>query len=114
MGYPRSNPVLAFLALAGIPHLLYRSCNLTGIPQAEASKIFQEIAEAYDVLSDKRNRAIYDQYGYEGLREGVGARRRLYINTQKHTQRKALLCCAFQALRSECTTKASTNIIHRD
>eukprot|EP00904_Undaria_pinnatifida_P008570 jgi/Undpi1/4843/HiC_scaffold_19.g08196.m1 len=37
---------------------------------AEASKIFQEIAEAYDVLSDKRNRAIYDQYGYEGLREG--------------------------------------------
>lgn len=41
--------------------------------QAEAAKIFQEIAEAYDVLSDKKNRAIYDQYGYEGLREGVGA-----------------------------------------
>lgn len=41
-------------------------------PQAEAAKVFQEIAEAYDVLSDKKNRAIYDQYGYEGLREGVG------------------------------------------
>ncbi|CAN0482591.1 unnamed protein product [Laminaria digitata] len=40
---------------------------------AEAAKVFQEIAEAYDVLSDKKNRAIYDQYGYEGLREGVPA-----------------------------------------
>ncbi|CAN0393826.1 unnamed protein product [Ectocarpus sp. 12 AP-2014] len=37
----------------------------------EASKIFQNIGEAYDVLSDKKNRAIYDQYGAEGLREGV-------------------------------------------
>lgn len=40
--------------------------------QVDAAKVFQEIAEAYDVLSDKKNRAIYDQYGYEGLREGVG------------------------------------------
>lgn len=39
--------------------------------QKKASKIFQEIGEAYDVLSDKKNRAIYDQYGYEGLRDGV-------------------------------------------
>ncbi|CAM9738049.1 unnamed protein product, partial [Pylaiella littoralis] len=37
----------------------------------EASRNFQEIGEAYDVLSDKKNRAIYDQYGAEGLREGV-------------------------------------------
>lgn len=41
-------------------------------PQTEAARTFQEIGEAYDVLSDKKNRAIYDQYGAEGLREGVG------------------------------------------
>ena len=38
---------------------------------AEASAKFQEIGEAYDVLSDLEKRAIFDQYGYEGLRDGV-------------------------------------------
>jgi DnaJ homolog subfamily B member 4 len=37
----------------------------------EAAKNFQSIGEAYDVLSDPENRAIYDQYGYEGLKNGV-------------------------------------------
>lgn len=37
----------------------------------EASRMFQLVGEAYDVLSDKERRAIYDQYGYEGLRDGV-------------------------------------------
>lgn len=32
---------------------------------------FQQIGEAYDVLADLEKRAIYDQYGYEGLRDGV-------------------------------------------
>lgn len=36
-----------------------------------AAKKFQEIAEAYDVLSKPSTRAIYDQYGHEGLRNGV-------------------------------------------
>ena len=37
----------------------------------EAAKKFQEIGEAYDVLNDLQKRAIYDQYGYDGLINGV-------------------------------------------
>ncbi|CAF1019965.1 unnamed protein product [Rotaria magnacalcarata] len=32
---------------------------------------FNDLAEAYDVLSDHKRRAIYDQYGDEGLKNGV-------------------------------------------
>lgn len=32
---------------------------------------FKEIAEAYEVLSDKKKRDVYDQYGEEGLKGGV-------------------------------------------
>eukprot|EP00004_Rigifila_ramosa_P023060 TRINITY_DN6416_c0_g1_i1.p1 TRINITY_DN6416_c0_g1~~TRINITY_DN6416_c0_g1_i1.p1 ORF type:complete len:350 (+),score=78.33 TRINITY_DN6416_c0_g1_i1:155-1204(+) len=35
-----------------------------------AEKKFKEISEAYDVLSDKQKREIYDQYGEEGLKGG--------------------------------------------
>ncbi|KAH8415384.1 hypothetical protein KR222_006542 [Zaprionus bogoriensis] len=42
---------------------------------AKAEERFKEVAEAYEVLSDKKKRDIYDQYGEEGLRQGVPGQR---------------------------------------
>lgn len=57
--------------------LLFRSRNavhdaLIRIPltQEESEKKFKEIAEAYEVLTDKQKRAVYDQFGEEGLKGG--------------------------------------------
>ncbi|KAJ3762641.1 hypothetical protein F5878DRAFT_47670 [Lentinula raphanica] len=38
----------------------------------ESSKKFKEISEAFEVLSDKNKRTIYDQFGEEGLKGGGG------------------------------------------
>ena len=40
---------------------------------AEVEERFSSISEAYDVLSHAARRAIYDQYGERGLKEGVPA-----------------------------------------
>ena len=39
--------------------------------KAMAEQKFKEISEAYEVLSDKNKRAVYDQFGEEGLKGGV-------------------------------------------
>lgn len=37
----------------------------------KAEEMFKDIAEAYDVLSDKEKKKIYDQFGEEGLKQGA-------------------------------------------
>ncbi|KAL1923564.1 uncharacterized protein VTP21DRAFT_8544 [Calcarisporiella thermophila] len=39
--------------------------------QEAAKKKFQDISEAFEVLSDKQKRTIYDQFGEEGLKGGI-------------------------------------------
>ena len=39
---------------------------------ASAEKQFKSISEAYEVLSDENKRKIYDQYGADGLKAGMG------------------------------------------
>lgn len=49
-----------------------RQSGKTESEKAEALKKFQEIAEAYEVLSDKQKRANYDQFGFDGPQMGGG------------------------------------------
>lgn len=37
----------------------------------QAEDMFKDVSEAYDVLSDKEKKKIYDQFGEEGLKGGV-------------------------------------------
>lgn len=53
----------------------YRRCAIRYNPEQQknggAEAIFALASEAYDVLSDPLKRAVYDQYGEEGLKNGV-------------------------------------------
>lgn len=39
----------------------------------DAQEKFKKCAEAYDVLSDEKKKAVYDKYGEAGLKQGVPA-----------------------------------------
>ncbi|ELT88006.1 hypothetical protein CAPTEDRAFT_159520 [Capitella teleta] len=54
----------------------YRKLSLKFHPQKNvgnntAIETFKQVSEAYDILSDPRKRATYDQFGEEGLKNGV-------------------------------------------
>ncbi|VVC42162.1 Hypothetical protein CINCED_3A008437 [Cinara cedri] len=50
--------------------------------QEQANKMFKEISEAYEVLSDDKKRKVYNQYGKDGLINGGSSNRRR--NHQRH------------------------------
>lgn len=50
-----------------------RHANKSDQELREAEEKFKDIAYAYEVLSDKQKRAVYDQCGEEGLRAGAPA-----------------------------------------
>ena len=45
----------------------------TGDPSEQGEKKFKEAKEAYEVLSDARKRAAYDQFGHAGIDPSMGA-----------------------------------------
>lgn len=45
--------------------------NHERLKESNAKEIFTLISEAYDVLSNPCTRAVFDQYGEEGLKRGV-------------------------------------------
>jgi len=47
--------------------------RVTQDKQAEAQSKFQEIGEAFDILSDEQKKKVYDQYGEEALKGGMPA-----------------------------------------
>lgn len=50
-------------------------------PEAEGR--FKEIAEAYEVLSDKKKRQLFDQYGADGLKDGMPGSGAEHFTTQR-------------------------------
>jgi DnaJ-class molecular chaperone len=53
---------------------------------AEAQAKFQEISEAYDVLSDPEKRQVYNEFGEEGLKAGAGGHGGTYTFTSGNAE----------------------------
>jgi DnaJ family protein A protein 2 len=51
---------------------LHHPDKLQDTDKERAEEKFKEIKFAYEVLSDKQKRDVYDRYGLEGLKDGVG------------------------------------------
>lgn len=60
------------LALKYHPDRAASGQGAKGMTKEQAEAKFKEVSEAYQVLSDKNKRAVYDQYGEEGLKAGGG------------------------------------------
>lgn len=52
------------------PYHSYRRLAVTNYQEGKSDK-FLLVSEAYDVLSEPCRRALYDQYGEEGMKKGV-------------------------------------------
>ncbi|KPK81581.1 MAG: hypothetical protein AMS25_05860 [Gemmatimonas sp. SM23_52] len=70
LGVPRSADAAAIKKAYRQAALKYHPDRNPDDPEAEER--FKEATEAYEVLRDSELRALYDRYGHEGLRAGVG------------------------------------------
>lgn len=61
-----------------------------------AEEKFKEVAEAYEVLSDKKKRDVYDKYGEEGLKGNTGELKHLNL------MRKFLFIASHHTTHSIC------------